>query len=353
MTLPGCDELEEGLHVALLRPADVAGREVAAALLVVAVVAPGPVRARHAQLELLLVHRRAVDVDRRLADDDDPAAVAREADGQLERVGRGRRGAEEHRVEAEPAGGRPHGVLEPGVVAAQRGHPGAARELDGGIVEVDADHPAARREQDARRELADEAEPDHADPLADARLGLADAVQRDRADGGVGRVVETDARRHVDDEVLRHGDDLGVVRPAATAAGDPVAGRDPLDAGPDLEHDAGGRVAERASAESRSRATPIAAPTPSTRARSTTFLTRSGRARAFWRRFFSPVSTLVRSVPALISEKRLATRSQPGAERGRRDIDDADGAVTRGLRDLFHVVISIKTFATLKLSHTR
>ena len=80
-------------------------------------------------------------------------------------------------------------------------------------------------------------------PMPD--LGLADAVQRDRADGGVGRVVETDARRARDDEVLRHRDDLGVVRPAAAAAGDPVAGRDALDARADLEHDAGGRVAER------------------------------------------------------------------------------------------------------------
>ena len=46
------------------------------------------------------------------------------------------------------------------------------------------------RSQDARRELPDEPEPDDADPLADPRIGLADAVQRDRADRRVGRVVE-------------------------------------------------------------------------------------------------------------------------------------------------------------------
>ena len=86
------------------------------------------------------------------------------------------------------------------------------------------------REQEPHRELADEAEPDHADALADLRLGLAHAVQRDRADRRVGGVVERDALRDLRDEVLRHGDDLGVVRPAAAAAGDAVARRDALDA---------------------------------------------------------------------------------------------------------------------------
>ena len=46
------------------------------------------------------------------------------------------------------------------------------------------------------------------------------------------------------DEVPRHGEDLGVVR-ALAAAGDAVAGRDALDPLADLEHDPGGRVADR------------------------------------------------------------------------------------------------------------
>jgi hypothetical protein len=49
---------------------------------------------------------------------------------------------------------------------------------------------------------------------------------------------------------------------------------------------------------------------------STTFLTRSGRARAFWSRFFSPVTIFVRSVPALISDARFATSSHPGLSAG-------------------------------------
>ena len=86
----GSHEIEERLHVALLGPADVAGGEVAAVLLVVAVVAAGAVRAGHAELELLLVEGRPVDVDPGLPDDDDAAAVAREARRRA-RAGRRRR----------------------------------------------------------------------------------------------------------------------------------------------------------------------------------------------------------------------------------------------------------------------
>ena len=224
----------------------------------------------------------------------------------------------------------------PGSSRRERGHPGAARELDGGIVEVDADDPAARREQDARRELADEAEPDHADPLADAHLGLADAVQRDRADGGVGRVVEADARRDVDDEVLRHGDDLGVVRPAATAAGDPVAGRDPLDAGSDLEHDAGGRVAER-----RERGEPVAGDTDrgadTLDAGAVDDLLDEVGAGA---RLLEEVLLAGLDLGALgagADQGEAVGDEQPArAEGGCGNIDDADRPVTRTLCDLLH-----------------
>ena len=76
--LPGRDELEKRGHVAPLGPADVADRIVEPALLVLAVVAARPVRARHAQLELLLVVRGARHLHPDVADDHDAAAVAAE-----------------------------------------------------------------------------------------------------------------------------------------------------------------------------------------------------------------------------------------------------------------------------------
>ena len=241
----GSHEIEERLHVALLRPADVAGGEVAAALLVVAVVAAGAVRAGHAELELLLVHGRAVDVDPRLADDDDAAAVAREARRRA-RAGRRRRtrrrGAR-RRGRARPstawtrgsseASSRRSAVAPTGRRARPRRRRGRCRPRG-----------SPRRARSRAASCPTSPSPITPTALAEPDLGLADAVQRDRADRRVRGVLERDAVGDRRDEVPRHGEDLGVVR-ALAAAGDAVAGRDALDPVPDLEHDPGGRVADR------------------------------------------------------------------------------------------------------------
>ncbi len=73
---PGSDQIDERLEVALLGPADVAGRKISTALLVVAVVASGAVRAGQPELDLLLVECRALRHDRDVADDDEATAVA-------------------------------------------------------------------------------------------------------------------------------------------------------------------------------------------------------------------------------------------------------------------------------------
>ena len=247
-----------------------------------------------------------------------PRSRAR-SDGELERVGRGRRGAQEHRVEAEPArdGDRTRGSSR-GVVA--RGSRSRRSRATRSTAASSRSMPTTRQPdggEDARRELADEPEPDHADRTRRCRASAwrtpCSAIAPTVAYAASSNATPVGDRR---DEVLRHGEDLGVVR-ALAAAGDAVAGRDALDALADLEHDPGGRVADR-----RERLEPVARRRrsrsgPPRRARlSTTFLTRSGRARAFWSRFFSPVSIFVRSVPALISEARFATSSQPGRSAG-------------------------------------
>ena len=82
------DEAEDLGHVALLGPAHVAGRVVDGQLLVQGVVAPGPVRARELERELLLVERRAGHVHADVADHDHRAAVAGELAGELDRARR-------------------------------------------------------------------------------------------------------------------------------------------------------------------------------------------------------------------------------------------------------------------------
>ncbi len=64
------------LHVPVLRPADVADRVVLALELVDVVVAAGAVRGRDQEVELLLVHVGALEVEADVADEDDAALLA-------------------------------------------------------------------------------------------------------------------------------------------------------------------------------------------------------------------------------------------------------------------------------------
>jgi hypothetical protein len=64
-------------------------------------------------------------------------------------------------------------------------------------------------------------------------------------------------------------------------------------------------------------------------------LDQSRRARVLWSSFFSPVTISVRSVPALISDVRFATSSQPGWSAGAATSTTLT-APSRALGDLFH-----------------
>ena len=247
------------------------------------------------------------------------AAVAREAHGELERVGRRRRGAQEHRVEAEAArDARRTASSSRGIVRGQRnGSRRPACELDGRVVEVDADDAAARRLQEARRELPDEPEPDDADPLADARASpwrtpcSAIAPTVAYAASSKATPPATGATRFCGTATISAWF-AQPPPPHATRSPGAMPSHPPR---PRARHRRTSSRAGRALRAGRGRP-PTADLIPSTRARSTTFLTRSGRARAFWRRFFSPVSTFVRSVPALIRETWLATSTHPGRSIG-------------------------------------
>ena len=119
------------------------------------------------------------------------------------------------------------------------------RALEQRLVEVDADDRAAGRPQQHARDLADEAEADDRHALAEAHVGLPNAVHRDRSDGCERALLEAQRVGQADAEVAGHVVDLGVHGVVRSAAGDAVPGGQVTDQRARAEHDAGGRVAER------------------------------------------------------------------------------------------------------------
>jgi hypothetical protein len=128
-------------------------------------------------------------------------------------------------------------------------------------------------------ELADEPEPDHADPLTRLRVCPAKSVQRDRSDGRVGGRLERHTLGNRCRERLGDGDHLRVVGEPASSAGNARPGCDPSTPSPTSRTTPAEEWPIAESSSSRSRAAAMAAPTPSTRARSTALRSRSGRAR--------------------------------------------------------------------------
>ena len=103
-----------------------------------------------------------------------PPAVAHQLRGELDRLVAVRRGRDEHCVDAEP-GGEAQRVRERLVALRRAGGLGAVlpRELALRRVEIHAHHAAAVRTRELDQELAEQAEPDHRDRLAELEPRLA------------------------------------------------------------------------------------------------------------------------------------------------------------------------------------
>src|ERR1019366_5066369 len=97
--LPGADEPDELLEVALLRPADVAERVVDARLLVVGVVAPRPVCARIPEVDLAVQEILGVDVELDVADQHHAALPPGDLHGRVDDLRRVRAGADHRGVD--------------------------------------------------------------------------------------------------------------------------------------------------------------------------------------------------------------------------------------------------------------
>src|SRR5262245_37004301 len=94
------DQIEKGLHVALLGPAHIAERVIDAILFIRTVVTTWAVRPRETDLQLLLVVGVARHVHADHADGDYHGPVAGEARRELNRVARARGGGDEDRIGA-------------------------------------------------------------------------------------------------------------------------------------------------------------------------------------------------------------------------------------------------------------
>ena len=100
-------------------------------------------------------------------------------------------------------------------------------------------------DEELHRELADEAEADHARGLAELRLGAPHPLHRDRADGRERGVLRTHTGADGHAEVRRHPVDLGVQRVLVPRARDELADGEITGAAPDFDHLARQRVTER------------------------------------------------------------------------------------------------------------
>jgi hypothetical protein len=238
----GREQPQELLHVAVLGPAHVGDGVVEAALLVGRVVAPGPVGGRDEEVGLALVDRPPLEAQPDVADHDQAPLAPQHADGVVDdRVARAR-GGDEHRVGADAA--RPLLGRRPGAVG---GDDALGAQLDAQRAplgrRLDAQHATARRAQQLGGDEPDEAQADDDHPLAQRGVGAADALKRDRAHGGEGRVAQRHALGHRRDEVAGHRHDLGVVGAPGAGAGDVLADAEVGDpAG--VQHNASARVAQ-------------------------------------------------------------------------------------------------------------
>ncbi len=175
---PRMGQVLEGLHVPLLGPAYVGGGIVQAFLFILRIVAARSVGAGHADLQLLPVEIRiAVESRGHGADDDDAPLLAGDATREVDGVEAGRGGRDDDRVHAQPVRqavemlGQPRAVSLPRAVRCVR-----ASRRHGRSIDIHAEGPDAGRAQHQPGQLPEQPQPDHATALAQAQVGLTDAL---------------------------------------------------------------------------------------------------------------------------------------------------------------------------------
>jgi hypothetical protein len=229
---------------------------------------------------------------------------------------------------------------EDGIVVVAGGgapvHAEGLRLLDAARVEIDAVDAAAVREQQLDGQLADQAEADDGDDLAEGRRADAEALHRDRAEGREGGLLERQAVRNVGRQVLGDDDELGVVRIAGAGAGDAVAGDERMNALADGFDDPGARITEGLGDVEAIHDRAI------------------GRERAFLAQLAEDLLHEIGAAPRLAEQRlprevhrhllgpgredgeRVADEDEPGTDGGGGDQGELEGAGARVLEDLLH-----------------
>jgi hypothetical protein len=174
-------------------------------------------------------------VHRDVAHDDEARSVTREPRSKFERIRGARSCTDQDCVEPEFSGQPAHSPFECDLVPGKSLCSSLAGEFDRGGIEVDPDRGASRCTEQPDRELAHKAQADYTHIFTDRRFTLSHPVKRDCTHCRVRGILEGDTVRHAGDEVSRHSNDLGVIRPTATAS-DSTTRRKALDLRGDSEN---------------------------------------------------------------------------------------------------------------------
>ncbi len=236
------DELQEGLHVPPLGPANIGKWVVVPAFLVSGIVAARSVGHGQPEIQLLAVVLIALEVHSDHADEDDAALGPRDDRRGIDRlVALGRR-RDDDRVRS-PALGERLGRLDESRVAGGIGAK-RAREVAFRWDRVEAQHLAPVGLEQLHRQLTEEAEAHDHHALAQRGLGLAHALKGDRADRDERRALVVDSLGNRNAEILGNIIVLGVARISRSGAGDPVADLEALHAVSEFDDGSGAAVAE-------------------------------------------------------------------------------------------------------------
>src|SRR5690606_15935187 len=194
---------------------------------VIRIVATGTVGSRKSDVQFLLVVSGPGKVELALADVHDAGPITREFGSELYGLVSVAARRQEDVIGAGTAGQRFElglGAEEGRFAGNTAGHgTGPLGEVATLLRNVDTDYSHAGGAQDLQEDLTDEPQTNDTGGLTQPSVGLAEALHRDRADGGEGRVQLRDMVGHRNAQVLGHPVVLGVERKLVAAAGDTLA----------------------------------------------------------------------------------------------------------------------------------
>ena len=224
------DQVEKRGDVSLRRPAHIADGIVVALGEVVRIVDAGAGRAAEQEFDLLAEPQAPVEIDLGVAEAHDATAVTDEQGGHLDRlIILGGRGQEDH-VHPGPMTDATRGEERCALVGGTCDFgAGGKRQLAFLGVEIDAHDPAAIGAAQLHGELTEQAEADHRNAHAELKPRLAQALERDGADGARACSLEAHVARHRRDEGARHGVIFGMGGDGLADAGDAIADAELID----------------------------------------------------------------------------------------------------------------------------